>query len=224
MYGVLSRGIQTKREVVEKDCQARKLNEEDAMDCSRWRMLIKDVWWSGWMWVGECFFWYRPTSVVPDKGPLNGCVLCFGGCRSASITASDAHVSVATVTAARRVHAPAAQLPRNLGGRLESWRWKLDVRDVPQSWWCGQWSAQSHRSARWAKTTVGGCTRGCLVATGSCDTGPPLCPSLCQRWWHAHFLHFFCYIINPVIIVISHYVCFQCFDAVGWAAGRASGL
>jgi len=24
--------------------------------------------------VGECFFWYQPTRVVPDKGPLNGCV------------------------------------------------------------------------------------------------------------------------------------------------------
>jgi len=23
---------------------------------------------------GECFFWYRPTRVVPDKRPLNGCV------------------------------------------------------------------------------------------------------------------------------------------------------
>ena len=22
--------------------------------------------WSGWVWVGECFFWYRPTRVVPD--------------------------------------------------------------------------------------------------------------------------------------------------------------
>ena len=36
--------------------------------------MIKDVWWSGWVWVGECFFWYRPTRVVPDKRPLNGCV------------------------------------------------------------------------------------------------------------------------------------------------------
>ena len=27
--------------------------------------------------MGECFFWYRPTQVVPDKRPLNGCVcLC----------------------------------------------------------------------------------------------------------------------------------------------------
>jgi len=24
--------------------------------------------------VGECFFWYWPTWVVPDKRPLNGCV------------------------------------------------------------------------------------------------------------------------------------------------------
>jgi len=26
------------------------------------------------VWVGECFFWYPPTRVVSDKGPLNGCV------------------------------------------------------------------------------------------------------------------------------------------------------
>ena len=30
-------------EVVEKDCQARKLNKEDAMDRSKWRKLIKYV-------------------------------------------------------------------------------------------------------------------------------------------------------------------------------------
>ena len=29
-------------EVVEYDCQARKLNKEDAMDRNRWRKLIKD--------------------------------------------------------------------------------------------------------------------------------------------------------------------------------------
>jgi len=35
--------------------------------------------WSGWVWVGECFFWYRPTRVVPDQRPLNGrcCCCCF---------------------------------------------------------------------------------------------------------------------------------------------------
>ena len=33
----------TWREVVREDCQARKLNKEDAMDRSKWRKLIKDV-------------------------------------------------------------------------------------------------------------------------------------------------------------------------------------
>ena len=29
---------------------------------------------SSCVWMGEWFFWYQPTRVVPDKGPLNGCV------------------------------------------------------------------------------------------------------------------------------------------------------
>ena len=58
----------TWRDVVKKDCQAQKLNEEDTME-----KLIKDVRWSGLVRVGESFLWYRPTQVVPDKGPLNGC-------------------------------------------------------------------------------------------------------------------------------------------------------
>ena len=33
----------TWREVVEKDCQARERNKEDAMDLSKWTKLIKDV-------------------------------------------------------------------------------------------------------------------------------------------------------------------------------------
>ena len=33
----------TLREVVEKECQARKLNKEDAIDRSSWRKLIKEV-------------------------------------------------------------------------------------------------------------------------------------------------------------------------------------
>jgi len=40
--------------------------------------------WSGWVWVGECFFWYRPTRVVPDQRPLNGrcCCCCFSRSKS----------------------------------------------------------------------------------------------------------------------------------------------
>ena len=26
--------------------------------------------------MGECLFWYRPTRVVPDQRPLNGCCCC----------------------------------------------------------------------------------------------------------------------------------------------------
>ena len=26
-----------------------------------------DDWWPRWVWVGECFFWYRLTRVFPDK-------------------------------------------------------------------------------------------------------------------------------------------------------------
>ena len=67
----------TWREVVKEDCLACKLNIEDAMDHSKWRKLIKDVRWSGWVLVGDCFFWYRPTRVVLGQRPLNGCVFVF---------------------------------------------------------------------------------------------------------------------------------------------------
>ena len=64
----------TWREVVREDCQACKINKVNAIDHCKWRKMIKDVRWSGWVWVGECFFWYQPTRVVPDHRPLNGCV------------------------------------------------------------------------------------------------------------------------------------------------------
>jgi len=41
-YRPRGRPKRTGREVMQKDCQAWKLNREDAMDCSRWRKLIKD--------------------------------------------------------------------------------------------------------------------------------------------------------------------------------------
>ena len=33
----------TWKEVVREDCQARKLNKEDAVDCCKWRKMIKEV-------------------------------------------------------------------------------------------------------------------------------------------------------------------------------------
>ena len=64
--------------------QACKMNEEDAIDRCKWKKMIKDVRWSGWVWVGECFFWYRFTRVVPNQRPLNGCVcVCVRACARA---------------------------------------------------------------------------------------------------------------------------------------------
>ena len=40
--------------------------------------------------MGECFFWYRPTWVVPDKGPLNGCV-----CACAKVVVTDMFIEAA---------------------------------------------------------------------------------------------------------------------------------
>ena len=66
MYGVWSlRPNRTWREVVEKDCQACKLNKEDR---NRWMKFIKDV-WCGWM-----FLLVLAHLEITDKGLLNGCV------------------------------------------------------------------------------------------------------------------------------------------------------
>jgi len=77
----------TWREVVREDCQARKLNKEDALDRCKWRKMIKDVRSSGWVWVGECFFWYLPTRVVPHKRPLNCCVCVCAWCMCNTVSA-----------------------------------------------------------------------------------------------------------------------------------------
>jgi len=52
--------------LLEKDCQACKLNKEDAMDHSRWRKQI-EIFDTHDRYVGECFFWYWLTRVVPVK-------------------------------------------------------------------------------------------------------------------------------------------------------------
>ena len=48
MWGLSCAWLRTWRDVVQEDCEARKLNRGDAMDpsTSRWRKLIKNGWWS----------------------------------------------------------------------------------------------------------------------------------------------------------------------------------
>ena len=47
--GLRGRPKRTWKEVVREDCQARKLNKEDAMDRCKWRKVIKEVRRPGWV-------------------------------------------------------------------------------------------------------------------------------------------------------------------------------
>ena len=48
--------------------------------------------------MGECFFWYRPTRVVPDQRPLNGRCCCCCSCtfihRRAAVSLSSLHTKL----------------------------------------------------------------------------------------------------------------------------------
>ena len=133
MQGVWSRGSKTKRktkEDLEIGCQrglsSSKLNTEDAMDHSKWRKLIKDVRWSRWVWVGECFFWYQSTRVVPDQRPLNGCVCacvvfwCL--CTAVGLCCPRHRHLAASVQGKLRVDYTQRQFPRGFGSLHCGWR------------------------------------------------------------------------------------------------------
>jgi len=75
----------TWREIVEKDCQACGLNREDAVDRIRWMKQVRYDWRPRYMWVDECFFWYRLTWVVPDKIHRAVKWLCVCFCLSACL-------------------------------------------------------------------------------------------------------------------------------------------
>ena len=54
--------------------------------------------------MGECFFWYRPTRVIPDKRPLNGGV-CVCACVRACVRARARARACACACARARVRA-----------------------------------------------------------------------------------------------------------------------
>jgi len=61
-------------EAVQKDYQVCKLNREDAVDHSRWRKLLKDGWWSGKIWIDECFFSGTDVCEILTSGNLQTCL------------------------------------------------------------------------------------------------------------------------------------------------------
>ena len=78
----------------------------------KWRKVIKEVRWPGWVWAGECFFWYRPTRVVPDKRPLNGCCCCCHWC--AQQTQTTQRATCATIGCIYATHAMWPKIVRHL--------------------------------------------------------------------------------------------------------------
>ena len=75
--------------------------KEDAMDRCKWRKMIKEARWSGWVWVGVCFFWYRPTRVVPDQRPLNGRCCC---CRLFLVFSASKPLKLLLIPVSYRLH------------------------------------------------------------------------------------------------------------------------
>ena len=71
----------TWREVVGKDCEACKLNKEDAMDRNKWRKLIKDVRWSGWGGVSGWMFLLVPAYLgCPGSKAVKQLCVCVRAC------------------------------------------------------------------------------------------------------------------------------------------------
>jgi len=135
------------------------------MDRCKWRKMIKDVRWSGWVWLGECFFWYQPTRVVPDKRPLNGCVcvcvclcvcLCVSVCVCLSVCLS-VPLSLCLSVILSWLHYQPNSLPST---KVDAWRKKLDHHQTTLTicamvdgqfiivYLCGTWCTQHSASCR----------------------------------------------------------------------------
>ena len=133
--------------------------------------------------MGECFFWYWPTRVLPDQRPLNGCV-----CMSM--------------------------------GLLRKCRVDSDCEEhIKKSMYVNEQLKPAYTECRAAK--------GVCDLSEYCSGNDPVCPSDVYRRntdscptvdgvRHQSIAFFFCF-----YCIISDNL--QCFDAVGWAAGRASG-
>ena len=86
--------------------------------------------------MGECFFWYRPTRVVPDQRPLNGCVcvcVCVCACVRACVRAR-ARVCVFDPLNRdryqRHPRPPSPPSPARSSGPATASRWRVGLTDL----------------------------------------------------------------------------------------------
>ena len=161
----------TWREVVREDCQARKVSKEDAVDHCKWRKMIKDVRWSGWVWVGECFFLVPAYPGCPGQKPLNGCVCVKRRTFSTSPSHHKHPFPFWGLTAQISVcywYWPTQVVPEK--GPLNGWMcvvllvWACAAKI---RWWLGEemygvWSRGSKTKRKTKEDLERGCTRGLL--------------------------------------------------------------
>ena len=68
------------------------------------------------------------------------------------------------------------------------------------------------------------CMLSCTFC-GSCNVCHVSCHIIARKKWHpTSFWHCTCFRVVLFFYLLLLITCLQCFDAVGWAAGRASGL
>ena len=118
-------------------------------------------------------------------------------CRTTQSEASDAYVSVRTITTRWPLCSDAARLHGSFPRRFQSRRWSLDVRDASRTWRCCQWAAEFIGSVRRENPAAGCGTRRDVGAAGPCWNCASFCASVFQSFWYLQFLCYF-------IIIIMH--------------------
>ena len=161
--------------------------------------------------MGKCIFWYRPTRVVPDQRPLNGrcCTKRQTGKPIQAVKVKCAKNLVEKLLATKLViNNKTCVIERKRSviviRRYNCQRFGHIARNCLNQARC-QFCSSCHREINES------CLREvyCIDCSGHHPASSSQCPSYMQRYAN---------------LAKQHTVCRQCFDAVGWAAGRASGL
>ena len=139
-------------------------------------------------------FWYQLTRVVPEKGPLTVCVSTLTN--FSSLSDYCCHIFSSTHTIQHCQFAICLHLVI-FSDQLEYWHWQHVAYALPHIT-LRQWNLQISYCDHYLYIYI-------HLTKGDISYHP--------AWW-----------IHCELIFLSFTMCLQCFDAVGWAAWRASGL
>ena len=181
-------------------------------------------------------FWYRLTRVVPEKGPLNGCMYV---CMCIVFIAYQPTCLISNYFS-NFIRTPIFLFPLCsffsliACGRLLK---HMATHTVSVSFRILHLCTVSNNHHCWWKKFVYcyNCVYFCLVFfilllhVSFCCVQFHLCSTVLSDWLWRTFSKRFVTLLEPLITAILYIyiyvcVCLQCFVTVGWAAGRASGL